>query len=101
QARGATIYGEVVGSAGSQVSTRNCVATTETALANVMAGAMRDAKLQPADIGHVHAHGISTREGDAAETRAIHKVLGDRAGKVPVVAAKSHFGNLGAGSGAV
>ncbi len=101
QARGATIYGEIIGSAGSQVSDRHCKATTETALANVMSRALADAKVPPADVGHIHAHGVSTRAGDAAETQAIHRVFGDRAAKVPVVAAKSHFGNLGAGSGLV
>jgi 3-oxoacyl-[acyl-carrier-protein] synthase II len=101
EARGATIYGEIIGSAGSQASDRNGASRTETALANVLAGAMRDAGLRPADVGHLHAHGVSTRAGDAAEATAIHRVLGDHASKVPVVAAKSHFGNLGAGSGAV
>jgi 3-oxoacyl-[acyl-carrier-protein] synthase II len=100
-ARGATIYGEIIGSAGSQVSKRNCESITETALANVLAGALRDAALKPADVGHIHAHGVSTRAGDAAEAAAIHRVLGDRAAAVPVVAAKGHFGNLGAGSGLV
>jgi 3-oxoacyl-[acyl-carrier-protein] synthase II len=101
EARGVTIYGEVIGSAGSQVSDRHCVARGEVALANVLAGAMRDAGLKPTDVGHIHAHGESTRGGDAAEAQAIHRVFGDRATTVPVVAAKSHFGNLGAGSGAV
>ena len=45
--------------------------------------------------------GASTRAGDAAEAQAIHRAFGDRAAKVPVVAAKGHFGNLGAGGGAV
>jgi len=101
EARGAAIYGEVVGVAGSQVSDRDCHARTEAALTNVMAGAMRDAGLSPADIGHIHAHGDSTRAGDAAEAAAIRQVLADRADQVPVVAAKANFGNLGAGSGAV
>jgi len=54
-----------------------------------MAGAMRDAKLMPEEVGHVHAHGASTREGDAAEARAIQRVFGDRASQVPIVAARA------------
>ena len=48
-------------------------------------------------IGHVNAHGNSTREDDAAEAQAIRATLGD----VPVTAPKSFFGNLGHGSGMV
>jgi 3-oxoacyl-[acyl-carrier-protein] synthase II len=101
QARGAAIHGEVVGSAGSQAADRNLVARPDVALANVLRGALRDAGLKPSDVGHIHAHGIATRSGDAAEARAIHAVFGKEAQRVSVVAAKSYFGNLGAGSGAV
>ena len=52
-------------------------------------------------IGHLHAHGLSTRSCDAEEARAIHGVFGGRSRPVPVVAAKSYFGNLGAGGGMV
>ena len=50
-----------------------------------------------ADVGHVNAHGASTRHDDQIEAQAIRAVLGD----TPVTAPKSCFGNLGAGSGAV
>jgi 3-oxoacyl-[acyl-carrier-protein] synthase II len=53
------------------------------------------------DLGHVHAHGLGTRCCDIEEARAINAVLGSRSRPVPVVAAKSYFGNLGAGSGMV
>jgi 3-oxoacyl-[acyl-carrier-protein] synthase II len=49
------------------------------------------------EVGHVNAHGVSTREDDAAEAQAIRATLGD----VPVTAPKSFFGNLGPGSGMV
>ena len=42
-------------------------------------------------IGHVNAHGNSTREDDPVEAQAIRQTLGD----VPVTAPKSFFGNLG------
>ncbi len=58
---------------------------------------LRDAHLEPGDVGHVNAHGLSTQLHDRAEARAIHDTLDD----VPVTAPKSYFGNLGAGSGAV
>jgi 3-oxoacyl-[acyl-carrier-protein] synthase II len=59
--------------------------------------ALRDAQLDPTDIGHVNAHGLSTRQHDRTEAQAIRETLGD----VPVTAPKSYFGNLGAGCGAV
>ncbi len=53
------------------------------------------------DVGHLHAHGLSTRTGDVEEARAIQAVFAARSTPLPVVAAKSYFGNLGAGSGMV
>ncbi len=101
QQRGARIYAEIAGSGSSQVSTRDFVALRNVALANAMRAALRDAGMQPAEIGHIHAHGISTRSGDIAEAKAITSVFGEEARRVPVTAAKSYFGNLGAGSGIV
>ena len=101
QARGAKICGEIVGTASSSVATKTGVAKREAALVNVMAGTLRDADCKPEDVGHVHAHALSTRSCDEEESRAIQAVFGDRAGKLPVTAAKSYFGNLGAGSGVV
>ena len=101
RARGATIYAEVIGTATSAVASTNAVAHRETALANVMTATLRDAGMTPKDVGHLHAHGLATRTCDAEEARAVHKVFGEHAEKVPVMAAKSYFGNLGAASGLV
>jgi 3-oxoacyl-[acyl-carrier-protein] synthase II len=59
--------------------------------------ALAEARLGPADIGHVNAHGLGTIPHDRAEAQAIREALAD----VPVTAPKSYFGNLGGGSGAV
>jgi 3-oxoacyl-[acyl-carrier-protein] synthase II len=101
KARGARIYAEVLGTASSSVANLSGVAQRETALKNVLSSALRDADCKPEDIGHLHAHGLSTRSCDEEETRAVYDVFGDRAAKLPVVAAKSYFGNLGAGSGLI
>jgi 3-oxoacyl-[acyl-carrier-protein] synthase II len=58
---------------------------------------LRDAHLEPTEVGHVNAHGLSTQSHDRTEAQAIRETLGD----VPVTAPKSYFGNLGAGCGAV
>lgn len=70
---------------------------TGEAIRRAMRAALDTAGLQPQQIGHVNAHGNSTREDDPAEAQAIRAVLGD----VPVTAPKSYFGNLGHGSGMV
>lgn len=101
RARGANILAEVVGFGSSSVASRGFIAQRGQALQNSMQMALRDAGISPADVGHVHAHGLSTRSCDREEAQAIRAVFGDRADEVPVVAAKSNFGNLGAGGGAV
>ena len=101
QARGATIYAEVLGGASSSVADRNLVARRDQAMTNALAAMLRNTGVEPDEIGHLHAHGLSTRTGDVEEARAIHQVFGDRKERLPVVAAKSYFGNLGAGSGIV
>lgn len=96
--RGIPILGRFLGAGASQVANRNLVGDRRTAVKNAIKAALRDADLSPADIGHVNAHGDGTRQGDADEAAAIQEVLGD---KVPVVANKGNFGNLGAASGLI
>ncbi|MBX7166693.1 MAG: beta-ketoacyl-[acyl-carrier-protein] synthase family protein [Pirellulales bacterium] len=101
QRRGAKILAEVLGFGSSTVVDRQRVAQRDRAAANALRLALADAGLSPAQIGHVHAHGLATHSADADEARAIGAAFGDRARDVPTVAAKSNFGNLGAGCGAV
>ncbi len=101
KARGATILAEVIGHGSSTVMDRQCIARKDVALRNALSQAIRSAGLTPEDIGHIHAHGLSTPQCDIDESRAIRDVFGARADTIPVVAAKSYFGNLGAASGVV
>jgi 3-oxoacyl-[acyl-carrier-protein] synthase II len=71
------------------------------ALANVMRAALRGADMSPDEVGHIHAHGLSTRSCDIDEAKAIRDVFATAADRTPVTAAKSYFGNLGAGSGMI
>ena len=101
QARGATILGEVVGVSSSAVSNQHGVGQYKVAISNVLKNLLRTSGLAVDEIGHVHAHGLGTRRCDAEESQAISQVFGSRKSPVPVVAAKSSFGNLGAASGLV
>ena len=65
----------------------------------VMMAAIKDAKLSPDDVGYVNAHGTSTPIGDVIETRALKRVFGERAKRVPVSSTKSMTGHLLGGAG--
>jgi 3-oxoacyl-[acyl-carrier-protein] synthase II len=99
--RGATILGEVVGVSSSAVSNQHGVGQYKIAIGNVLKNLLRTSGLSASDIGHIHAHGLATRRCDAEEAQAIAEVFSSRQKPVPVVAAKGHFGNLGAASGLV
>lgn len=100
EARGAKVLGEVVGYGSSTVmDVTTGKGRLREAFRNVLQQALRTAGLKPEEVGHIHAHGLSTIASDAAEAGAIQDVFGAR--PIPVVAAKSHFGNLGAASGIV
>jgi 3-oxoacyl-[acyl-carrier-protein] synthase II len=101
QARGAKIWGEVIGAASSAVADRRGIGQTREAIRNVLTMAMRSAGIEPNDVGHVHAHGLGGRYSDAMEAQGIADVFKARNSPVPVVAAKSYFGNLGAAGGMV
>jgi len=66
-----------------------------------MAGALREARLQPADIGYINAHASSTPLNDRTETQAIKAVFGDHAYRIPVSGTKSMHGHALGASGAV
>ena len=99
KARGAKIWGELVGYGSSTVIDRTGVGHYRAAFENVLRQCLQTAEVAPEKVGHVHAHGLASRRCDAEEAQAIQHVFADH--PVPVVAAKSYFGNLGAGSGII
>ena len=99
--RGATIHGEIIGHAARNAGLAGGVGLKQKALALAMRRALAMARVDASELSHIHAHGASTVVGDREEAAAMHEVLGAAAATVPTVAAKSHFGNLGGGSGLV
>ena len=101
-ARDAHIYGEFVGygMTGDASHLTEPVATGEPA-ALAMTRALRDAGIEPSEVDYINAHGTSTPLGDAMETKAIKRALGDHAGKVMVSSSKSVFGHCLGAAGAL
>ena len=79
--RGATILGEILGSA-STADAHHITAPAPggTGAVSCMQLAIEDAGLTATDIGHVNAHGTSTSKNDAAEAEAVAKVFGTDGG---------------------
>lgn len=66
-----------------------------------MKEALAEARLAPADIGYVNAHGTATSVGDAVEAEAINAVFGPAAREARVSSTKSLHGHLLGASGAL
>lgn len=101
QARGASIFAEIVGFGSSAAADPVGGGNIKRALENVARQALAKAQLTPDQLGHFHAHGLATRKGDEDEAAAIQAVFGARLQSLPVTAAKSYMGNLGAAGGLV
>ncbi len=102
QARGAKIYAEMVG-AGMSCDAYHMTAPLPDGRGAMMAmkNALRDADMEPGEIGYINSHGTATILGDISETRAIKTIFGDQAYKIPVNSTKSLVGHLLGSAGAI
>lgn len=101
EARGARIWGEILGAASSMAGPKGERDFLRMAVANALGKGIQEAGQRMPKNWHLHAHGLSHSQADGSEALAIAEVLSSAGGQVPVVAGKSYFGNLGAGSAAV
>ena len=101
-ARGADIYAEVLGYGMSADGYHITLPRPGGAgAARAMQNSLNNARLDPADIDYINAHGTSTRANDATETEAIKTVFGDGAYQLPISSTKSMTGHLLGGAGAI
>ena len=101
-ARGAKIYGEVVGG-GCSADAYHITAPHPEGLGGIlsMKRALDDGGITPNLIEHINTHGTSTPAGDVAEPIAIKEVFGDHAYNISINSTKSMTGHLLGGAGAV
>ena len=98
--RGANILAEIVGY-GMSGDAHHITQPAENGdgAYRVMLNTLRDAKLEPSQVGYINAHGTSTDIGDKLETIAIKRAFGDQAYKLGVSSTKSMTGHLLGGAG--
>jgi 3-oxoacyl-[acyl-carrier-protein] synthase II len=100
KARGAKIYGEVVGF-GMTADAYHMTAPNVDGPRRSMLMALKNAGVNPDEVQYLNAHGTSTPLGDLNETNAIKAALGDHAKKTVVNSTKSMTGHLLGGAGGI
>lgn len=102
KARGAKIYCELVGF-GMSGDAYHMTSPSEDGSGGALAmqAAIRDAGINPEQIGYINAHGTSTPAGDVAETKGIRLAMGEAANSVMVSSTKSMTGHLLGAAGSV
>jgi nodulation protein E len=98
--RGATILAEVVGFAMTSDAS-DIVMPSKQGAERAITGAMRDAKMDPTEVGYINAHGTGTAANDKTECAAVADAFGTHADRLMISSTKSMHGHLIGGTGAV
>ena len=101
-ARGAPIYGEIVGYASTNDAYHMAQPRPDARdAARAMVLALEDGGVGPGEVGYINAHGSSTPLNDSTETAAIKQVFGEHAGRLLVSGTKGYYGHALGASGAI
>ena len=92
-ARGAEIYGEVIGY-GLYTDAGHVIRPSVEGQAAAMQAALQSAGIDASEVDAINAHGTGTLANDSVETAAIKAVFGNRAVRIPVSATKALHGHL-------
>jgi len=100
--RGAAVHAEILGS-GMSNDAFHCSAPEPAGrgLATAMRCAFADARISPEQISYINAHGTGTEANDKAEAKAVRKVFGAQAERMPISSTKSMVGHCLGAAGAV
>jgi 3-oxoacyl-[acyl-carrier-protein] synthase II len=102
RARGARVYAEVLGYGASNDAYHMAAPDPDSVgVVEMMRQALKRAGVEAERVNYINAHGTSTPLGDAAETKAIKDVFGERAYDIPVSSTKSMLGHMFGAAGAV
>ncbi len=102
KARGAKIYGEIVGyGTNSDAYHMTAPLPDGSGAAKAMKLAMEEAGITPEQVGYINAHGTGTHANDSGETAAIKLAMGEAAYQIPISSTKSMTGHLLGAAGAV
>jgi len=100
KARGAEILAEVVGFAMTSDAS-DIVMPSRQGAARAIAGAMKDAKVDPSEVGYINAHGTGTTANDKTECAAVSDAFGAHADTLMISSTKSMHGHVIGGTGAI
>jgi 3-oxoacyl-[acyl-carrier-protein] synthase II len=100
--RGAKVYAEVLGYGASNDAYHMAAPDpASVGVAEMMRAALARARVDPADVDYVNAHGTSTPLGDLAETKALKDVFGEHAYELAISSTKSMMGHCFGAAGAI
>ncbi|MGQ0567023.1 MAG: beta-ketoacyl-[acyl-carrier-protein] synthase family protein [Gemmobacter sp.] len=100
RARGAQVLAEVIGFAMSS-DAADIVMPSAQGAERAITGALRDAQVNPEDVGYINAHGTGTAANDKTECAAVAHAFGHHADRLMISSTKSMHGHLIGGTGAV